>query len=100
MKILTATILATAALTAPAHAEPLTDESCAVYTQMAEMVMRAHQAGVPMADVMATEMPLLREMALVAYASQRMITQASKQRQIDAFRDVVALDCYTALAAQ
>ena len=93
-------ILATIAITTTAQAEPLTEASCAVYTEMAEMVMRAHQAGVPMADVMATENKLLREMALVAYSSQRMISPINQQRQIDAFRDAVALDCYTAMAAQ
>ena len=93
-------ILATIALTSPALSEPLTDASCEVYTEMAEMVMRAHQAGVPMSDVMATDSQLLREMALVAYASQRMISPINRQRQIDAFRDAVALDCYTAMAAQ
>jgi hypothetical protein len=53
-----------------------------------------------MADVMATDSQLLRDMALVAYASQRMISPINQQRQIDAFRDAVALDCYTAMAAQ
>jgi hypothetical protein len=95
-----ATILATLALTGATHAEPLTDASCATYTEMAEMVMRAHQAGVPMAEVMDTDSQLLRDMALVAYASQRMISPINRQRQIDAFRDAVALDCYTAMAAQ
>ena len=95
-----AAILATIALTGPASAEPLTDAWCVAHTEMAAMVMRAHQEGVPMADVMATENKLLREMALVAYSSQRMISPINRQRQIDAFRDAVALDCYTAMAAQ
>jgi hypothetical protein len=93
-------ILATIAFTGATHAEPLTDASCEVYTEMAEMVMRAHQAGVPMADVMATDSQLLRAMAVVAYARHRMISPINRQRQIDAFRDAVALDCYTAMAAQ
>ena len=95
-----AAIIATIAITTTAQAEPLTDASCATYTEMAEMVMRAHQAGVPMAEVMDTDSQLLRDMALVAYASHRMISPINQQRQIDAFRDAVALDCYTAMAAQ
>ncbi len=93
-------ILATIALTSPALSEPLTDAWCVAHIEMAEMVMRAHQAGVPMAEVMDTDSQLLRDMALVAYASPRMISPINRQRQIDAFRDAVALDCYTAMAAQ
>lgn len=66
---------------------------CAVIGELAEKVMEAHQAGVPMSAVMEDSGDLLKELAIEAYSKPRYSTPRMQQRIIAEFRDAVYLVC-------
>ncbi|WP_390265209.1 hypothetical protein [Halodurantibacterium flavum] len=92
--------LAMSLLALPAHSEELSDdEFCATLGRWAEIIMRSHQAGVPMVEMMETvsSSDLLRGMVVKAYGRHRYSDPEIRQRSIDDFRDEAVHACYTEL---
>lgn len=67
---------------------------------LAEQIMSAHQAGVPLTELMEllSENRLGQLMTREAYSRPRHSTPAVQQRAIEDFRDRMALLCYEAHA--
>ncbi len=72
-------------------------EVCSLNAELAEVIMRARQAGVPMSQIMdafgGDGNQIARAMTLAAYDSFRYHTENSKRRAVEDFRDEWYLKC-------
>lgn len=88
-------ILLAAALPALAMADPVCDEM----SEYAEVVMQAHQASVPMKDVLkivegeSAVSKVQKSIVIDAYSQPRYHTTAVKEQAVADFRDAVHLFC-------
>lgn len=100
MKKLLIVVLALGLITSAAHAQESDDEvvTCEDYGELAGLIMRSRQAGVPLAQMMAIvrDDPVMREAALMAYETPRYNTDSIRQREIADFRDSWTVICYRA----
>jgi hypothetical protein len=70
------------------------DDPCKVYGGLAEAIMRGHQVGVPMVEMMAISTDeSIKQMVILAYESPRYQTPEIQRRTIGDFRDSAYLAC-------
>lgn len=70
-------------------------QMCKTYSDLAETVMKARQAGVSMSRAMevVSDDPAVRELVIMAYDEPRMSVEKNQQRSIEDFRDSAYLAC-------
>ena len=91
------------ALAAPAAASAETaQEHCSSVASVAHTIMRAHQNGVPLSDILSIieqnfpdpeYMIAYQELAVIAYGEPRFHTEAAQQRGAADFRDAIHVWC-------
>lgn len=86
-----------ALLAGPALAEePKADDHvCKVLGIVAGQIMDNRQAGIPLSDMLeVTELPLLKEIVLMAYENPRYYSDEVVREEIQDFRNDVEVACY------
>jgi hypothetical protein len=69
---------------------------CVVMANAGEVIMKGHQKGYPMKEMMATYSgagDTIDQLIMVAYDSPRYSTEESQQKAIGEYRDKVYLEC-------
>ena len=83
-----------------AHAVQSDDEFCAEQADMAEIVMKARQAGVPMSKLLAIGAPApnpYRYLIISAYELPRMSYEPNQQKMVEDFRNDYHILCFKAV---
>ncbi|MCB5411776.1 hypothetical protein [Pseudogemmobacter faecipullorum] len=83
-----------AALALPPAASANSKGDCDTISLVAELVMKSHQVGVPMTDIMGNLGEHFSEIIIAAYDTPRFQTQAQKDRSVAEFRDKMTVACY------
>lgn len=97
-KIIAAIAIALALTTAQATQSD--DEFCAAQADMAEIVMKARQAGVPMSSLLEIGAPApnpYRQLIISAYELPRMSYAPNQEKMIQDFRNDYHLLCFKAI---
>jgi hypothetical protein len=76
--------------------EPKADDHvCKVLGIVAGQIMDNRQAGIPLSDMLeVTDLPILKEIVLLAYESPRYYSDEVVREEIQDFRNDVEVECY------